>query len=79
MSSQHKLVSTVDVNCVNFHCHSSYSSDVMDRVFMTLLQLIKYSTTDNPNNIGLTFNPKTQIPQVERKRIFNISLKTHKT
>ena len=46
---------------------------------MTLLQLIKYTTTDNPNNIGLTFNPKKQIPQVERKRIFNISLKTHKT
>ena len=29
---------------------------------------------DNPNNTGFTFNQKTQLPQVGRKRIFSISL-----
>ena len=61
------------------HCHSSYSSEITDRAFMTLLQQVKHTTTDNPNNIGLTFSPKNQLPQVGRKRIFNISLKIHKT
>ena len=39
----------------------------------------KYPTLDNPNKVGLTFNPKKQLPQVERKQIFTLSLKTHKT
>ena len=46
---------------------------------MTLLLQIKYATPDNANNIGLTFSPKNQLPQIERKGILSISVKTHET
>ena len=41
-------------------------------IIMTLLLQIKYTTPDNPNNIGLTFSPKNQLPQVRRKEILSI-------
>ena len=31
---------------------------------------------DNPNNIGLTFSPKNQLPQFGRWEIFSVSLKS---
>ena len=74
-SSQHKLIS----KCAKFHFHYAYSSEVMGRAFLSLLLQIKYPTPDKPNNITLTFSPKNQLLQVGRKRIFTISLKTHKT
>ena len=40
---------------------------------MTLLLQTKYAIEDNPNNIGLTFNPKNRFLQVGRKRIFSVS------
>ena len=41
----------------------------MGRVFLTLLLQIKSTSPDNPNNVGLTFSPKKQPPQVGRKPI----------
>ena len=61
-----------------FHCHYAYRSGVTGRIFLKLLLQIKYATPDDPNNIGLTFSPKTRLLQVGRKRIFSMSLKTDK-
>ena len=62
-----------------FHCHYAYTLEVTGRAFLTLVLQIKYAIPDNPNNVDLRFSPKKQLPQVERKRIFGISLKTYKT
>ena len=48
----------------------------MSSAFLTDLLQIKYTTPDNPNNIGLTFNPENQLRQVEWKQSFSLSLKT---
>ena len=74
MSSQYKLI----LKCAKFHCHYACSSEVTGRVFLTLLLQIKYAIQDDPSNIGLTFSSKNRFPQIERKWIFSISLKTHK-
>ena len=72
--SQHKVIS----KRAKFHWHSANSSEVTGIAFLTLLLQTKYATLDNPNNIGLTFSPKNQLPKVGRKWIFR-NLKTHKT
>ena len=33
-----------------------------EHAFLILFLQIKYATPDNPNNIGLTFSPKNQLP-----------------
>ena len=35
-----------------------HNSETTGRAFFTLLIQIKYATPDNPNNLGLKFNPK---------------------
>ena len=54
VSSQHKLISKY----TKFHYHYAYNSKTTGRAFFTLFIQIKYATPDNPNNLGLKFNPK---------------------
>ena len=51
-----------------------HGSEVMGRAILTLLLQIKNTTPENSNNIGLTFSPENQLPQVEQKRIFSMCL-----
>ena len=56
LSSQHRLI----LKCAKFQCHDTYNSEVTGRVFLTILFQTKSTTPVNPNNIGLTFSPKTK-------------------